>query len=109
MICRGCDIKTREEGRGVEVSGMSPCWREHLKKICWAAQSVRIELRHGPWSCNWPPAPAIARQKLVGFLRPLATSLIERKPIRSCATPCIQERLDHSPTGLDLIRPLKQD
>ena len=49
---------------------------------------------------DWPPAPAIARQKLVGFIRPLATSLIERKPIRSCATPCIQERLDiATPTG----------
>src|SRR5215831_4460922 len=62
-----------------------------------------------PASRNWPPAPAIARQKLVGFIRPLATSLIERKPIRSRATPCIQERLDHSPTGLDPIRPLEQD
>src|SRR5262245_28273625 len=62
-----------------------------------------------PCSRNWPPAPAIARQKLVGFIRPLATRLIERKPIRSCATPCIQERLDHSPTGLDPIRPLEQD
>src|SRR5262249_37280529 len=51
----------------------------------------------------------IARQKLVGFIRPLATSLIERKPIRSGAPPCIEERLDHSPTGLDPIRPLEQD
>ena len=54
-----------------------------------------------PCSRNWPPVPAIARQKLVGFMRPLATSLIKRKPVRSCATPCIEERLDHSPTGVD--------
>src|SRR5262245_15498616 len=78
---------------------MSPRWREHLKKF--VGRRGRCELRHGPCSRNWPPAPAIARQKLVGFLRPLATSLIERKPIRSCATPCIEERLDHSPTGVD--------
>src|SRR5262245_2426370 len=62
-----------------------------------------------PSSGNWPPAPAIAHKKLIGFLRPVATSLIERKPVRSYATPCIEERLDHLPTGLDPIRPLNQD
>src|SRR5262249_11697310 len=106
-LSRVSDIKTREEGRGLKFLGCPPRWREHLKKF--VGRRGRCELRHGPCSRNWPPAPAIARQKLVGFIRPLATSLIERKPIRPCATPCIQERLDHSPTGLDPIRPLEQD
>src|SRR5262252_8482240 len=86
---------------------MSPRWREHLKKFVGGAVGPNYDT--APASRNWPPPPAIARQKLVGFLRPLATSLIERKPIRSRATPCIQEWLDHSPTGLDPIRPLEQD
>src|SRR5262249_52800584 len=81
-----------------------------FRRYCLRQRSACGPLRRiTPCSRNWPPAPAIAREKLVGFLRPLATSRIERKPIRSCATPCIQERLDHSPTGLDPIRPLKQD
>src|SRR5262249_52850907 len=76
---------------------------------CASARHVDHFDASPPASRNWPPAPAIASQKLVGFMRPLATSLIKRKPIRSCATPYIEERLDHSPTGLDLVCPLEQD
>ena len=71
--------------------------REHDPKLIENVSSL-AERPRTP-ARNWPPAPAIARQKLVGW--PLATSLTERKPIRSCATPCIEERLDHSPTGVD--------
>src|SRR5262245_13560130 len=74
-----------------------------------AATDCASALHVAPCSPNWSPVPAVARQKLIGFLRPLATSRIERKPIRSHATPCIEERLHHSPTGLDPIRPLEQD
>src|SRR5215831_9245134 len=95
-------------GTGVEVSGMSPCWREHLKKF--VGRRSRSELNY-----DTAPGHAIGRQRRPSRARSwsasfgLATSLIERKPIRSGTTPCIQERLDHSPTGLDPIRPLEQD
>src|SRR5262245_43439731 len=64
-------------------AAIATLWAERLRQ----ARHVDAFDASRPCSRNWPPAPAIARQKLVGFLRPLATSLIERKPIRSCATP----------------------
>src|SRR5215217_4287574 len=60
-------------------------------------------------SGNRPPAPAVACQKLIGFLRPLAAGPVDRQPVRSRIAPGIKERLDRTPSGFDTIGALKQD
>ena len=52
-------------------------------------------------SRNWPPAPAIASEQLIGLGRSLATGFVDRKPTRSGIAPRIKERLHCPPPRLN--------
>ena len=54
-------------------------------------------------STDWPPAPSVARQQFVGFLRSLAAGAIAcQAPVPRLAKG-VEERLDHAPARLNAV------